>query len=182
MTVFAALLRAINVAGTGIIKMADLKALCEETGFGDVRTLLQSGNVVFTATGTDKVVARKLADAIEKSHGFRPAIAVRTAAEIADTIERNPFKAETKADPRFVVVGFLAGPPTAGAAGRVAAVTGAAGERLKLSGRELYIHYPEGQGRSKVTNAVLERTLGVPVTVRNWNTVTKLSTMLEGMR
>jgi uncharacterized protein (DUF1697 family) len=157
MTVFAALLRAVNVGGTGIIKMAELKALCEEIGFGDVQTLLQSGNVVFTAKGTDKVVAKKLADAMK----------------------RNPFKAETKKDPRFVVVGFLADAPTAGAAARIAAVKGAAGERLSLSGRELFVHYPEGQGRSKVTNAVLERALGVPVTVRNWNTVTKLMAMME---
>jgi uncharacterized protein (DUF1697 family) len=182
MTAFAALLRAVNVGGTSITKMAELKALCEGIGFGDVRTLLQSGNIVFAANGRDNDLAKKLADAIEESHGFRPAIAVRTAAEIADAIKCNPFKAETKADPRFVVVGFLAGPPTAGAAGRVAAVTGAAGERLKLSGRELYIHYPEGQGRSKVTNAVLERALGVPVTVRNWNTVTKLGEMLQEPR
>ena len=181
MTVFAALLRAVNVGGTGILKMAELKALCEEIGFGDVQTLLQSGNVVFTAKGTDKVVAKKLADAIQKAHGFRPAIAVRTAAEIADAMKRNPFKAETKADPRFVVVGFPAAPPTAGAAGRIAAVKGAAGERLKLSGRELYVHYPQGQGRSKVTNAVLERALGTPVTVRNWNTVTKLMAMMEAV-
>jgi uncharacterized protein (DUF1697 family) len=181
MTVFAALLRAINVGGTGNLKMADLKALCEEIGFGDVRTLLQSGNVVFTAKGTDKAVANMLADAIEKGHGFRPAIAVRTAAEIADAIKENPFKAETKKDPRFVV-GFLAGSPAAGAAARIAAVKGDNGERLSLSGHELYVHYPEGQGRSKVTNAVLERALGVAVTVRNWNTVTKLSAMLEGMR
>jgi uncharacterized protein (DUF1697 family) len=179
MTVFAALLRAINVAGSGTLKMADLKALCEGIGFRDVRTLLQSGNVVFTATETDKAVAKKLADAIEKNHGFRPAIAVRTAAEIAAAVKGNPFQAETKADPRYVVVGFLADPPTAGAAARIAAVEGAAGERLKLSGHVLYVHYPEGQGRSKVTNAVLERALGVPVTVRNWNTVTKLAAMME---
>jgi uncharacterized protein (DUF1697 family) len=159
--------------------MADLKVLCEDIGFGDVRTLLQSGNVVFTGKGGDKAVANKLADAIEKSHGFRPAVAVRTAAEIADAIKHNPFKAETKKDPRFVVVGFLADSPTAGAAGRIAAVKGQSGERLSLSGRELYAHYPEGQGRSKVTNAVVERALGVPVTVRNWNTVTKLKAMMD---
>lgn len=179
MTVFAALLRAINVSGSGTLKMADLKRLCEELGFGDVRTLLQSGNVVFTAKGGDEAIAKKLAGAIEKSHRFRPAIAVRTAAEIADAIARNPFTAEAKRDPRFVVVGFLTGAPTAGAASRVAAVKGAAGERLALSGRELFGHFPEGQGRSKVTNAVLERALGVPVTVRNWNTVTKLAAMME---
>jgi uncharacterized protein (DUF1697 family) len=179
MTVFAALLRAVNVAGSGVMKMADLRRLCEKIGFGDVATLLQSGNVVFTAKGTDRTVAKALADAIEKGHGFRPAIAVRTAAEIADAVTGNPFKAETRADPRFVVVGFAADFPTAGAAGRIAAIKGPSGERLKLSGRDFYVHYPEGQGRSKVTNAVLERALGVPVTVRNWNTVTKLKAMME---
>jgi uncharacterized protein (DUF1697 family) len=181
MTVFAALLRAVNVAGSGILKMADLKAVCEKIGFTDVQTLLQSGNVVFTAAGTDKAVAKNLAEAIDKAHGFRPAVAVRTAAEIADAMKRNPFTAEAKADPRFVVVGFFAGPPAAGAAARIATVRGESGERLSLSRHELFVHYPEGQGRSKVTNAVLERALGVPVTVRNWNTVTKLNAMLDGM-
>lgn len=179
MTVFAALLRAVNVGGSSALKMADLRQLCEGIGFGDVRTLLQSGNVVFKAAGGDAAIAKKLADAIAKHHGFGPAIAVRTAAEIAGVVKRNPFKAEAERDPRFVVAGFLAGPSAAGAAARVAAVKAAAGERLSLSGRELFVHYPEGQGRSKVTNAVLERALGVPVTVRNWNTVTKLAAMME---
>jgi uncharacterized protein (DUF1697 family) len=101
---------------------------------------------------------------------------------MADVVKRNPFRAEAKAEPRFLVVAFAAEPPAAGAAGRVAAVKGAAGERLVLSGRELFVHYPVGQGRSKVTNAVIERALGVPATARNWNTVTKLGAMLAGMR
>jgi uncharacterized protein (DUF1697 family) len=181
MTAFVALLRAVNVGGTGIVRMADLKALCEELGFTSVATLLQSGNVVFNAKGSDQAIATKLAGAIEKGHGFRPAIVVRTAAEIARTVEANPFKAEAKADPRFVVVVFAAAAPTSGAAARIAAVRGDKGERLRLAGQDLYIHYPAGQGVSKVTNAVLERALGVPVTARNWNTVTKLKAMLEGM-
>ena len=173
MTAFVALLRAVNVAGTGIIRMADLKGICEDIGFRNVKTLLQSGNVVFEAKGTDKTVAKKLADAIEASHGFRPAVVVRTADEIADAMKRNPYKPEEKTNPAFLVVVFLAGPPTSGAAGRVAAIK-VDGERLHLSGRELHAWYANGQGKSKVTNAVLERALGVPATARNWNTVTKL--------
>jgi len=181
MTAFVALLRAVNVGGNNLIRMADLKALCEDLGFGNVVTLLQSGNVVFTARGSDKAVAAKLAGAIEKSRGFRPAVIVRTTAEIADTIAMNPFKTEAKSSPRFLVVAFLGGPPEKDAAARIAAVKGDKGERLRLAGRELYIHYPGGQGTSKVTNALLERALGVPATARNWNTVTKLAAMMEGM-
>ena len=173
MTVFAALLRAVNVGGTGLIRMAELKAICEELGFRHVQTLLQSGNVVFAAKGAATAVAEKLADSIEESHKFRPAIAIRTVPEVAGIVDRNPFPREVKSDPRFVVVAFATGAPTSGAKGRVAAV-GVVRERLHLSGRELYIHYPDGQGRSIVSNAVLEKALGVPATARNWNTVTKL--------
>ena len=178
MTAFVALLRAVNVGGTGIIKMAALKALCDDLGFGNVRTLLQSGNVVFTTKGTDKAVARKLADAIEKSHGFRPAVMVRTAADMAGIVDRNPFPKEAKSDPRYVVVAFAAGTPATGAKERLAAVK-VVRERLHLSGRELFIHYPDGQGRSIVTNLVLEKALGVAATARNWNTVTKLQAMID---
>lgn len=176
MTAYAALLRAINVGGSGTLRMADLKAICSKLGFKDVATLLQSGNVVFTATGTDAAIARKLADAIEAGHGFRPAISVRTAAELAAIVGDNPFPKEAK-DGTRVIVAFAAAKPSAGAAERVAAVKGAKNERLVLVGRDLFIHYPDGQGRSKVTNAVIERALGVPVTSRNWNTVTKLAAM-----
>lgn len=180
MTAFVALLRAVNVGGNNLIKMADLKAICEGLGFTDVKTLLQSGNVVFKAKGSDKSVGKKLADAIEKSHGFRPAIMVRTADEIADAMKRNPFRAEEKRDPTHLVIAFMADPPTSGAKERVAAVK-VATERLHLSGRELHAHYACGQGTSKVTNAIVERALGVPCTARNWNTVTKLLNLAREM-
>jgi uncharacterized protein (DUF1697 family) len=179
-TAFVALLRAVNVGGNNLIKMADLKAICEHLGFTNVKTLLQSGNVVFTAKGSDKSVAKKLADAIERSHGFRPAIIVRTADEIAGAMKRNPFKAEEKSDPAHLVVVFMAEAPTNGAKERIAAVK-VATERLHISGRELHAYYASGQGTSKVTNAVLERALGVPATARNWNTVTKLKAIGEGI-
>ena len=179
-TGYVALLRAVNVGGTAIIKMAALKALCEEIGFGDVATLLQSGNVVFTAKGADRAVAKKLADAISASHGFRPEIVVRTAAEVADAMARNPFPAEAKSDPGHLLVAFMAEAPVEGAVERLAAVK-VVRERLVLSGREVFIYYADGVGRSKVTNAVLERALGVPVTARNWNTVGKLLVLASGL-
>ena len=180
MTAFVALLRAVNVGGTGIIKMADLRAICEGIGFRNVKTLLQSGNVVFDAKGSDKAVAKKLADAIDASHGFRPAIIVRTADEIADAMKRNPFRAEEKSDPSHVLIAFMAETPTSGARHRIAAIK-VGTERLHLGGRELYVHYASGQGKSKVTNAVLERALGVSGTARNWNTVGKLLTLARSL-
>jgi uncharacterized protein (DUF1697 family) len=181
MTGFAALLRAVNVGGTGIIRMADLKALCEAIGFRDVTTLLQSGNVVFRDTGSDKTVAKKLGDAIEKSHGFRPAIMVRTTDEIADVMAQNPFEEAAKIEPNRLLVSFLAAPPGKDAAARLAAVK-VDKEKLHLAGRELYVHYAEGgMGTSKVTNVVLERALGVPATARNWNTVGKLLALARAL-
>jgi uncharacterized protein (DUF1697 family) len=179
-TAFVALLRAVNVGGTGIIKMADLRAICEGIGFRNVKTLLQSGTVVFDAKGSDKAVAKKLADAIEASQGFRPAIIVRTADEIADAMKRNPFRAEEKSDPSHVLIAFMAETPASGARERIAAVK-VANERLHLSGRELFAHYAGGIGTSRVTNAVLEKALGVQATARNWNTVTKLMELAQSL-
>jgi uncharacterized protein (DUF1697 family) len=178
---YVALLRAVNVGGTGILRMADLKALCEKAGFKDVTTLLQSGNVVFRAAGSDKAVAKKLADAIEKSHGFRPAIMVRTADEIAAVMKANPFPAAAKAEPNRLLVSFLAGLPAEDAAERLAAVK-VQKEKLRLVGNSLYVHYADGgMGTSKIGNAVLERALGVPATARNWNTVGKLLALARAL-
>ena len=179
-TALVALLRAVNVGGTGIIRMTDLKATCESLGFRDVTTVLQSGNVVFRASGSDRTVAKKLADAIEANHSFRPAIMVRTAEEIAAAMAANPFKAEERSDPSHLIVAFTAEPPAAGATERIAAVK-VAKERLWLGARELYVHYAGGQGTSKITNATLERALGTPVTARNWNTVGKLAALARAL-
>lgn len=181
MSGFIALLRAVNVGGTGIIRMADLKSICEKLGFRDVATLLQSGNVVFRSTGSDKTVAKKLADAIEKSHKFRPAIMVRTADEVEAVMRRNPFPDAAAAEPNRLLVSFLAGPPVKDAAERLAAVK-VEKEKIRLIGDTLYVHYAEGgMGTSKVGNAVLERALGVAATARNWNTVGKLLALARAL-
>ena len=129
-------------------------------------------------SGAASVVAKKLADRIEKDHSFRPAVMLRTAEALANVIDDNPFAAEAERDPKSVVVVFLAEPAKSGAAERLAAVK-VAREKLVLSGREVFALYPDGQGKSKVTNAVLERALGVPATARNWNTVLKVQALLR---
>lgn len=173
MTVFVAFLRAVNVGGRGTIAMAALKALCADLGFRDAATLLQSGNIVFSATGRRAAIASRLADGIAERHGFRPAVALRTADELAAAIDNNPFPAAATDDPAHLLLVFPVSPPDSGATERLAAVK-VADEKLVLAGGELYAHYAGGVGRSKVTNAVLERALGVPATGRNWNTVTRL--------
>jgi uncharacterized protein (DUF1697 family) len=176
MTTFVAFLRAVNVGGRGAIRMADLKALGEGLGFTNVRTLLQSGNMVFDGKGTTTAIAAKLADAIEAAHGFRTPVMVRTAAELDAAIGENPFAREAKDDPSHLLVLFTNGKPGGDAKARLAAIR-TDKEVLTLGSRELYAYYGGGIGRSKVTVAVLEKALDVSVTGRNWNTVTKLAAM-----
>jgi uncharacterized protein (DUF1697 family) len=181
MTVFVSLLRGINVGGRTLIRMDRLRAVYESLGLAAVRTHLQSGNAVFREEGTDTAQLKvKLEDAIEGSVGFRPAVLVRTAAELAQAVARNPFPQQGEADPSHLLVMFLAETPDAAASHRLAeAMFGR--EAFRLSGRELYLHYPDGIGRSKLTNAVIEKRLETVGTARNWNTVTKLLEMTEAL-
>lgn len=181
MTASIALLRAVNVGGHNIIPMADLRALCESLAWRDVKTLVQSGNVVFRCQNHDPAaLSKKLAAVIEKQFGFRPEVVVRTSAELRSVVDRNPFAKRKDIDPRKLLVNFLAGSPSAEAQVKVKQIK-VGPEELKIDGRELYIYYPDGFGKSKLTNTVLERTLGTPGTTRNWNTVTKLLEMAEAL-
>ena len=181
MTAFIALLRAVNVGGHNIIPMADLRTLCESLGWRDVKTLVQSGNVVFRCQNNDPaVLSKKLSAAVEKKFGFRPEVVVRTGAELRSVIARNPFAKRKDIDPRKLLVNFLAAQPSAEAQAKVKQIK-VGPEELRIDGRELYIYYPDGFGKSKLTNTVLERTLGTPGTTRNWNTVTKLLAMAEAL-
>lgn len=179
MAMFVALLRGINVGGNKQVKMAALKALCEAAGYADVRTLLQSGNVVLSAKdGKPAAVAATLARAIEAHFGFSVDVVVRTPVEMAAIVEGNPFADAAANDPSHLVVMFLDRDPGEEAVARVAA--GHAGpETIAAGDRAVYIHYPDGIGRSKLTNVELEKRLGAVGTGRNWNTVTKLLAMTE---
>jgi len=166
MNVFVALLRAVNVGGTGKISMGDLKALCEAAGFEDVETYIQSGNVVLRSALPAKKAKAALEAALAKRLGKPVGVLVRTGQELAAALKANPFP---KADPSRVIVLFLDEPPAKGA---VEAIEIPGREELHPVGRELFIHYPDGQGRSKLKVPMAKDGTG-----RNLNTVAKLAGM-----
>jgi uncharacterized protein (DUF1697 family) len=179
MTVVISMLRGVNVGGHNLIKMEALRALYASLKFEDVATFIQSGNVVFRTKERDlEKIGKRLGDGIEKSFGFRPGVILRTAEEMRGVIARNPFAARTDVEPGKLLVLFLAGMPDAEAQKKVLTVK-ADREELRVDGRELYIYFPDGQGRSKLSIAAVERALKVSGTGRNWNSVVKLMEMSE---
>ncbi|MEJ0025479.1 MAG: DUF1697 domain-containing protein [Rhizomicrobium sp.] len=177
MSVQIALLRAVNVGGTAVLPMAQLRAAVEKAGFGEVRSLLQSGNLVFDAGALTAAATEKKLEALcTKAFGLTIDIHVRTPKAFAAIVAANPFAKEAEADPGHVHVLFLrAAPPAAAYAALQAVIKGP--EVVLGGGRHAYMLYPDGMGRSKLTPAVLARHLGMPGTARNWNTVAKLSAM-----
>jgi uncharacterized protein (DUF1697 family) len=174
-----AMLRAVNVAGHQKISMEALKALCISMGLKDVKTYIQSGNIVFREHGKgSEKVARKLEDAIEAEFGFRPAVVVRTVAEMRAVIANNPFAQRDEVPPNKLLVVFMNSAPSKKAIDDVRALP-CEPEEIHISGREIYIFYPEGMARPKVPLARLERILGCASTGRNLNTVNKLLAMAE---
>jgi uncharacterized protein (DUF1697 family) len=166
MTVYIALLRAVNVGGTGKLPMATLKTICGELGFEKVETYIASGNVVFESRMAPAGVKNKLEKALADYAGKPVGVALRTAAELQAVLRANPFP---KAEPKFTAVIFLDSNPPRDA---LKHATGIADEEIRLGEREIYAHYPSGMGRSK---------LKIPVaksgTARNINTVTALAEM-----
>lgn len=174
MPVFIALIRGINVGGHKKLKMAELKAMCESMGLRDVRTHLQSGNVVFRTGRTDRPrLAKDIEDALRAKASVDAKVILRTADELRKAVAANPMVEEAQREPSSFVVVFLADTPTAAA---MTSLRGAYSgpEKMQLQGEELYIHYGAGMGTSKLSNALIERKLGVAGTARNWNTVTRL--------
>jgi uncharacterized protein (DUF1697 family) len=173
-TAYVALLRAVNLGPHNKVAMADLRELLAMLGLADPRTLLQSGNVVFRAPGrTGAALERLLERETAARLGVRTEYFVRSGRELRDLIAANPFPGEAAADPAHLLVVFLKRRvPAGGVAALRAAITGR--ERIEARGREAYVVYPDGIGRSRVTTALLERAMGRG-TGRNWNTVLKLA-------
>jgi uncharacterized protein (DUF1697 family) len=170
------LIRGINVGGHNMVRMEALRGLHESCGLTCVQTYVQSGNVVFQTRLRDlKTIGCRIEDAIEKSHGFRPSVVMRTADELRDVAARNPFAGRKDVPPNKLIVTFLLGEPDAAGAERLRAIK-AAPEEFHLSGRELYIYFPEGMGRSKLP-ALIDKAIKIPGTARNWNTVMALLEM-----
>ncbi len=164
MTVFVALLRAINVGGTGKLAMKDLSALCSGLGFGKVRTYIQSGNVVFESDLSEKAIRTRLETALTEKLGKRADVVVRTRSELRSVLKANPFPS---AEPAKVGVYFQTERVKKGLLDEVVAP---GGEEVRLGKREIYIHFPHGMGRSKLK-------LPAGGTIRNMNTVAKLVDM-----
>jgi uncharacterized protein (DUF1697 family) len=173
-----ALLRAVNVGGH-VLPMARLRDFVDAVGFSDVKTLLQSGNVVFRgAKGSTGAVEQLLESEARKRLRLDTAFMVRTAAEWESIVSRNPFRAEARTDPSHLLVLFTKDPVDAERmAALEAAIVGR--ERVKGDGRSVYIVYPDGIGRSRLTGALIEKKLGTRGTARNWNTVLKLQALLS---
>jgi uncharacterized protein (DUF1697 family) len=180
MTVQIALLRAINVGGQRSVAMADLRALLTELGFEDSRTLLQTGNLVFKSEALAGAALEAMLEAeAEKRLGLRTDFFVRSAEEWASIIASNPFGDAAESDPGHLLVMALKDAPDAEAVAALrAAIVGR--EIVEAAGKQLYIVYPDGIGRSRLTTALIERKLGTRGTGRNWNTVLKLAALANG--
>jgi uncharacterized protein (DUF1697 family) len=175
-TVAIALLRAVNVGGRSL-KMADLVSLARDLDLAAPRTLLQSGNLVFeTPDALDANLERRLEAGAEARFGFPIDFVVRSAADWRAMIARNPFGAAARDDPSHLLVMAL---KTARADGALEALRAAISgrEEVAVAGRDAYLVYPDGVGRSKLTVQVIERHLKTRGTARNWNTVVKLAAM-----
>ena len=176
MATYVALLRGINVGGNKMIAMAELRAALTKAGFSNVRTLLQSGNVVLDAAASSPAkLEYQLEAEVKKRFSLDVEVHVRSAAELAAVIKANPFGAEAKRDPSHLLVTFFKTPPgNAKVKSAQAAIVGP--ERLQADGRHLYMVFPDGIGRSKAT-VVVGKLLGPVGTARNWNTVQKLAAL-----
>jgi uncharacterized protein (DUF1697 family) len=178
MAVHLALLRAVNVGGRQPILMAELRDLLLTLGFVGVRSLLQSGNLVFRSnarTGTD--LEGFLEQEAAKHLDLQTDFMVRTEEEWKRIVADNPFPEEANHDPGHLVVMFLKRAPSAKEVETLqAAITGP--EIVRLNAREAYIVYPAGIGRSRLTNTFVEKKFGTRGTARNWNTVLKLAALV----
>jgi uncharacterized protein (DUF1697 family) len=176
---YAALLRAVNLGGDSTIAMADLRKLLDGLGHGDVTTYLQSGNAVFTSPARPPAeLAGEIEDRIAAEFGMQVKVMIRNGAELADVIARSPLPGEPENPSRFFVA-FLAEPADAAAARAIEAKSFGE-DRIWVSGSEAFLWCPGGAGRTKLTNAYVEKQLGVGATSRNWNTVGKLASLTGG--
>ena len=158
------MLRGVNLGPHRRVSMEALRALYLSLGLRDVQTYIQSGNIIFTTRARDLAAqGKRIETAIEKRFGFRSDVILRTPAELADVLEGNPFAARPGIDPSRLLISFLARHPGLEAAARLASLK-INPEELFLNGRELYIYYPNGIGRSKLTVTLLDKTLSVPAT------------------
>jgi uncharacterized protein (DUF1697 family) len=168
---WVALLRAVNLGARNRVPMGGLRALLADAGYGDVRTYVASGNVLFRAREDDRDrLAWRLEQAIEEAFGVTTSAIMRTFGELRAVAAAHPFGRDTSR----TYVTFLAAEPEPGALAGLAALD-VAPDRFHVSGRDVFLHYPNGVAGSRLGPALLEREFGVPGTNRNWRTVAALA-------
>ncbi len=172
MPTFVALLRAVNVGAANRMKMADLRAAFVAAGFDDAVTHIQTGNVVFASTKSAAAIKETVEDLIRTDLGMKITAIIRTAKELAAVAKHHPYGAS---DLKGLYVSFLDGKPTKDAIAALAAVE-FPHERLEVIGREVYIDYGAASaGTSRLSNAIIEKKLGLAATSRNWTVVKNLA-------
>jgi uncharacterized protein (DUF1697 family) len=180
MPVIISMLRAVNV-GQRRIKMEDLRALYESLKLRGAQTYVQSGNVIFKSEEPDMVkLGLRIEKAVEKAYGFHSDVILRTASELKAVVANNPFVDRSNIHPSKLLVLFLAGDPGAEARSKVLAIK-TDPEELRVAGREVFIHYPNGMGQTKLSWMSIEKALKTTGTGRNWNSVTKMLEIAEKM-
>ena len=180
MSRFVSLFRGINVGGHQLVKMDALKELHTSLNLQDVQTYIQSGNVVFASDNMNVTQIQKdIEDGFAQKFGFQVKVMVRTANEFNMIIKNNPFQNQSVKESKWVVAIFLASDPISTALEDIQ-MTYSGPEEIHIVGKEAFIYYPEGQGRSKLTNTFLEKKLKTVGTSRNWNTVLRLQKMMQG--
>ncbi len=170
---YIALVRGINVGGKNKLLMADLRALVADLGWRDARTYIQSGNVVFSAAATPAVLADALESEIARVHSMSVAVIIRDAVRWKQYLKANPFLHLGEESSGLVMLALSKRQPNDAAADALRA-RATLGEEIRHVGDALWIHYPEGAGRSKLSPGLLDRVVGSPVTTRNWRTVLAL--------
>lgn len=179
MPVIVSMLRGVNVGGHNKIKMQALRALYESLGLQDAQTYVASGNVVFrTKVQSLAALAKRIESAIEQNSGFRPRVILRTTSELKDAVARNPFRTRRGIEPNKLLVMFLESHPAAEALEQVLKIK-ADPEEMHIHGREVYLYFPDGMARPKLSWVTVEKKLKTAGTARNWNSVIKLLEMAE---
>jgi uncharacterized protein (DUF1697 family) len=180
MHTYISMLRGINVSGQKIIKMAELKALYESLRLKNVATYIQSGNVIFQTKENDPVsLGGAIERAIEKSFGFSVTVILRRPAEFRSVIDKCPFLSSAKVDESRISVTFMKSRPPLALVKAMALVPNKSSDTYQMSGKEIYLHCPNGYGKTMFSIAFFEKHLKVSATARNWKTVQTLLTMSD---
>jgi uncharacterized protein (DUF1697 family) len=179
MPAIISMLRGVNVGAHNRMKMDALRAVYESLGLTDVQSYVQSGNVIFRTRDRNlPKLASRIEEGIECAFGFRPAVILRTVAEMRDAVARNPFTGLDPFEPAKLLVTFFKDDPGEEARQKIRAVR-TDPEQIYIEGREMYIYFPVGMGKSKLSLAGFDRVIKIPGTGRNWNSVTKMLEMAE---